>query len=313
MARPRPLTLLRYAVTLAVLGWCGLQIARSWAAIQDVDLVFQPVTLGLSVLLCAASLLGLGALSWAGLRLSQAAAAGLVVWVRVWLQSYLYRYVPGKVMLLVERARLGARFGLASATSVVLAVWESQLVIAGAGLLSGAALLSRPAQPGDPVSGPAVTGLALLTLLGSLLLWPALRVLARRLPALHARIPGLVLSVPVTGQLALALGYAAVWAALGLSFSVCASALSPGLTPDTGLMVVWFVTSYVGGQVSSVTPAGLGVREGLLVAGLGAVAPPELVLAWAVAHRILLSATELILLALAQMIRLPAGPPTAAG
>lgn len=310
---PRLLRLARWLLTAAVVVYCVHTLWRSWTSLDTSTLSFEPGFAVISVLAGGAALLGLAGLSLAGLRVAGLPEGsyppGLSrMWTRVWLQSYLYRYVPGKVMLLVERARLGARFGIPSATSVVLALWESQLLIAGAGLIAGASLLSRPARPDDPVSGLGVSLLAGGALLGSILLWPTLRFVAARVPAIGRRVPGLVLSVPVAAQLGLALGYAGVWLGLGLSFAWCAAAITPGSTPDVGLLVAWFVTSYVGGQVASVTPAGLGVREGLLVAGLAHAAPAPAVLAWAVAHRVGLSVVELVLLGASMRVRLPDPP-----
>lgn len=301
---------LRWGLTVAILGYSGWRLAAAWTSLEPTDLAFRPLPAALSALAGAAALVTLGLLSAAGLR-----AAGLPegpppprlwpMWTRVWLQSYFYRYVPGKVMLVVERVRLGERLGVPRATSVVLVVWESLLLMAGAGLLAGLGLLVRPPRAEDPISGAAVGGLALAALLGSLALWPVLRVMASRFSAVRTRVPGLVLAVPARAQIALAAGYAGAWLLLGVSFAALCHALSPAAELDPVLLVSWFVASYVGGQVSSVTPAGLGVREGLLVAGLAGTVAAPVALAWAVAHRILLSLVELVVVSASLLVELP--------
>ena len=50
----------------------------------------------------------------------------------------------------------------------MLVVWESFLMLAGAGLLGGVGLLALPAAADQPVAGGAVVGLAVGALLGSL-------------------------------------------------------------------------------------------------------------------------------------------------
>jgi hypothetical protein len=188
----------------------------------------------------------------------------------------------------------------------MLVVWESLLLVAGAALVGGVGLLSLPTRGDQPVSGPAVVGLAIAALLGSVALGPALK-LVGRVPGLRERLPGLALDASPGAQLALVLGNALAWAFLGASFTACARATSAVDVPDAAL-ITWFVASYVGGQVASVTPAGLGIREGLLVAGLAGVVPAPIALAWALAHRIVLSVTELAVVGAGATIRLPPAP-----
>lgn len=308
MQRPKLGALARWALTVGILAFSGWRLRAAWETVDASALRPDAAPLATSALLGALALITLATLSTAGLRVAGLVSPGATPWLgwgRVWLQSYFYRYVPGKVMLLVERVRLGDRFGLARATSVVLVVWESLLLIAGAGLLAGGALILRPPRADDPVSGPAVAALAAVALAGSLALWPALRALASRFSAVRDRVPGLLLAVPVPAQVGLAAGYGVAWLLFGLSFAALARGLSP-LRPDATLLVTWFVASYVGGQVSSVTPAGLGVREGILVAGLAGVVPGPVALAWAVAHRVLLSLVELGVVGGSLLLPLPA-------
>jgi hypothetical protein len=301
---------LRSALALAILAYSGWQLSQAWSSLQLQQFSLHPLA-ALAALLCGAlALVVLALVSALGARAARLGSPGprfYVGWLRVWFQGYFYRYVPGKVLLVVERMRLGERLGVPRAASVMLVLWESLLLLAGAGLLGGLGLLCVPRSPDEPVSALSVGVLAAGCLLASILLGPLLSALAARVPALGQRLPGLVLDVSPWAQMGLVLGNALAWALLGASFALCAMALEPGepLAPSLPLLVVWFVASYVGGQVTSVAPAGLGVREGLLVAGLAGVVPAPVALAWAVAHRIGLSLVELALVGLAMLIRLP--------
>lgn len=303
--------MLRWLIAAAILGVVVWRLEGAWSGLDTTVFVIHRVEAALAALTAACALLTLAALSGAGVRAAGLPGPGAPLWpfwFRVWFQSYFFRYVPGKVVLVIERVRLGESLGIPRATSVVLVVWESFLLLAGAGILAGGGLLLRPPAVDGLVSQSAIGGLATAALLGSLALWPLLRIVVDRVPALRARVPGLVLSVPPLAQVALAVGNAGAWGLLGASFALTCRALDGGATVDPTMLVVWFVASYVVGQVTSVAPAGLGVREGLLVAGLAGLAPGPLALAWAVAHRILLSVVEILLVAASQLIPFPKGP-----
>jgi hypothetical protein len=304
----RALPALRWALTLAILGWCGWQLAGAWSELAGLRVELAPGPAIAAVASGGAALVALAVVSAAGARAARLGSGDSrfwLGWMRVWFQGYFYRYFPGKVALLVERARLARSLGVPHAGSVVLVVWETLLLLAGAGVLAGGALLVLPVGPVSGVAAGAVSGVALV---GSLALGPVLRWVGRTWPALGARLPGLALEVPALAQVALVAGNAVAWALLGASFACVARAL-PAAEAPVGLLVTWFVASYVGGQLAGAVPAGLGVREGLLVAGLAPYAPAHAVLAWAVGHRVVLTVAELILLGLAVWIPLPSADP----
>lgn len=304
--------MLRGLLAVGILGWCLSGLGDAWSGVDRSLLVFEPGGVLLAAGAGAAGLLTLALVSAAGVR-----AAGLgqqpgfwLGWIRVWFVGYFYRYVPGKVMLVVERTRLGATLGVPASTSVLLVVWESLLLLAGAGLAGSFGLLLRSPSAENlvsvsPVSISSVLALTAAALAGTLLLGPTLRTISRRWPELARRLPALLLEVPGPAQLLLVLGNSLAWMFLGLSFSQLAGALSPGEPPPMSSLLTWFIVSYVGGQLASVAPAGLGVREALLVAGLADLASAPLALAWAVAHRILLSTVELILVLGSLLLPLP--------
>ena len=300
-------TVLRALVAVLILGWGGHSVWEAWNELDRSTLKLDPVGLMLAALAGAAGLLSLALTSALGVRAAGLGGAPDFVasWLRVWFTGYFYRYIPGKVMLVVERARLGGRLGVPTSTSVILVVWESLLLLAGAGLAGGAGLALGASSQANPVSTRMIVLLAATALVGSLLLGPLLVALSTRWPRLAARLPGLLFQVPARAQLLLVGGNMIAWLLLGASFSLLAASVSPERAPPTGALLTWFIVSYVGGQVTSVAPAGLGVREALLIAGLADFVPAPLALAWAVAHRILLSTVELILVLLSQLLPLP--------
>lgn len=308
--RGRAATIARWVLAIGIVLWSVWQLQASWASIQASGLAFRPGIAAASAVSGALGLLTLMIVSGVGVLLAKLPnVAGRVFWlgfVRMWFVGYFFRYIPGKLVLVSERVRLGARLGIPPTAGVMLVVWESLLLLAGSGLLGGIGLLFLPEQDNQPVSGAAIVALALGSLVGSVLMWPALRLVARWFPAILERLPGLVLEVPAASQVLLVMGNALGWGLLGLSFALFCQATAPGDAPGTALLVTWFVASYVGGQLVGVSPAGLGVREGLIVAGLGAVATPPVALAWAVGHRVMLTLVEFALEAGSLLLPMPA-------
>lgn len=313
-ARPRLGTIARWTLSVLAVGLAGRQLSAAWASTTMPVFVGTPASvlavLGVSTL----ALLSLATVSAFGIRFARLLPTTpfprlWCLWIRVWFPSYFYRYIPGKVMLVAERVRLGSRLGIPSATSVLLVVWESGLLLAGSAVFGAVGLLVRPPADATLVSQPAVIGLAAVSLAGCLTFPLVLRGLARGFPALGARIPGLVLEVPAAAQLLLVLGNAACWLMLGVSFLLTARLFAGGAEVDSASLIIWFVGSYVVGQVSSVTPAGIGVREAVLVAGLTSVAPAPVVLAWAIANRLLLAAVEGTLLLGSLLVPFPRSSP----
>lgn len=312
--RPHLGTVVRWTLAGVAVGLAAWQLNDAWATTMLPVFVGSPGDVAAALAVSTAALLCLATVSVFGIRVARlvpgpAFAALWLLWMRVWFPSYFYRYIPGKVMLVAERARLGARLGIPHATSVLLVVWESGLLLAGSAVFGAVGLLIRPPVNAATVSQPAVIALAVVSLVGCLSFPLSLRMLVRAFPALSGRIPGLALEVPAVAQLSLILGNAACWWMLGLSFAATARLFSGGADVDAASLMIWFVGSYVAGQVSSVTPAGIGVREAVLVAGLATVAPAPVVLAWAIANRLLLAAVEGTLLLATLLLPFPPSPP----
>lgn len=308
--RTRTLTYLRWALAAAAFALAGQQLRAAWSSATMPQFTGSPAQVAAALGVSTAALVGLATVSWLGVVAARLAPErGLAQhwrrWFRLWFQSYVYRYIPGKVVLAAERARIGARLGVPPATGVLLVVWESGLLVAGAAVFGVVGILLRPPAQDGLVSPGAAAGAAVVALIGCLTFPALLRAAVARVPALAARVPGLMLEVPVAAQLGLVLGNALCWLLLGLSFAATARLFAGGDAVDAGSLVVWFVASYVLGQVSSVTPAGLGVREAVLVAALSNVAPAPLVLAWSVATRLVQAACEFTLLAASMAVRIP--------
>ena len=79
----------------------------------------------------------------------------------------------------------------------------------------------------------------------------------------------------------LVVGYAVYWAVTGLAFAALVASIYPLAVADVPLVVAAYAAAYAAGFLALLTPAGLGVREGVLVVALAPVLPagPALVVA----------------------------------
>ncbi|MEM7676658.1 MAG: hypothetical protein AAF449_11715 [Myxococcota bacterium] len=280
---------LRWVATLAVLFLLGRALIDQWDAVQALSWRGTTADVALAIGFTIAGLVTLPL----GLRELLAALdirAGVYVW-RMWLQAFIYKYVPGKVMLVAERVRLGRPLGLSAAQSTVIVLWESIaqliagcLVVAIAWPLTGIASTSI---------APMLGGGLVVGLLGLAGLPMALRAL-NRLSFIQTRL-GKLDALPLTPirLIRLVAAYALAWLLLGLGFFFAGRCVAPLTSFDAVATVMWYVAAYVFGWVASVAPAGVGLREGVLLIGLGERLSPAEALAAAAAGRLLVTVVEI--------------------
>ncbi len=207
--------------------------------------------------------------------------------IRLFMVANLGRYVPGKVWQIAGLAVLARRRGVPAATATGAAVLGQGIALAAAALVGMGALLGGPSalrRWGVPVAAALAAGVLLA------LIPPVFRHLARlwfRLARQEAP-PGLG-ALHALRWLAL---FVANWALYAFSFWVLAASFghASNLVPVASA----FAAAYVLGYVMLFAPAGVGVREGALIALLtpymGAAAAGVL----AVVARIWTTAVELV-------------------
>ena len=274
-------------VVLAVVaGFFVATLAARWNDVISLKWRLEPGLFTAATVLLALSY-GLVAWLW-GLALRRAAGTRLVAGARIWFLSNLARYVPGNVWSYVGAVELARREGVARRTTLAVMALTQVLsvgVALAAGLpvlLAERARLGRPALLGAVVV-VAVAGLAVLfrrRLLG----------LARR------RLPGFDQAelAPSAGTVAwLVAGYAAYWVVTGLAFAALVASLYPLAAGDVPLVVAAYAAAYAAGFLALLTPAGLGVREGVLVVALAPVLPAGPALVVALVSRVWMMLVEL--------------------
>jgi glycosyltransferase 2 family protein len=228
------------------------------------------------------------AVLWA-LALRRAAGLALASGMRIWFLANLARYVPGNVWSFVGAVELARREGVARRTTLATMAL-TQLLAVGVALVVGLpVLVAEWARLGRPAlwGAAAVTALAALGLAFRSRLAALVR---RRYPGVE---PAELVPAPRTAIL-LGGGYALYWAVTGLAFAALVRSVYPLQAGDVPLAVAAYAGAYAVGFLALVTPAGFGVREGVLAVALAPVMPAGAALLVALLSRVWMMAFELL-------------------
>ncbi|HET7475544.1 MAG TPA: lysylphosphatidylglycerol synthase domain-containing protein [Dermatophilaceae bacterium] len=266
MSRSRALAALRIGVAVVILAAVVWAFGRNWTAVADqlARVGAGPLALALLLALVGPTLAMLGwrvLLADLGSPLPVASAAG------VFFVGQLGKYLPGSVWTVLAQAEMGARLAVPRRRSAVVGLLGIGLSVLS-GILVGLAsvpLLWRSGAAGT--LGWTVLAVPLLVLacwprlLNALVAW-GLRLL-RREPLEHA--------LSARAVMLTMCWFVGSWLAFGAQTWVLAMAVEPGELSGrgAGALVLAAVSGYAlagtVGMLAVVSPAGLGVREGLLV------------------------------------------------
>lgn len=213
---------------------------------------------------------------------------------RAWVLSELARYVPGKIWIVLGRSYFSARDGVP--TSIVVTGMAFELVLvtlsASAFVLMRAASATRVLRV--PVIWVAVAGALLVILAHPRIITPLVNAALRRLG--QPQIPTRLHYLHLLGMVGLC---ALMWLCLTLGFGILAVSVTPVAPGDLVRIAASFPVAWVIALASVISPAGLGVREGVLAALLAGALPEGVAVVLALASRIWLTVVELLCAALA--------------
>lgn len=274
-------------VVLAVVaGFFVATLAARWNDVISLKWRLEPWLFAAATVVLALSY-GLVAWLW-GFALRRAAGIRLVAGARIWFLSNLARYVPGNVWSYVGAVELARREGVARRTTLAVMALTQVLSVGVALAVGLPVLLAERARLGRPALLGAVVVVAVAAL--AVLFRRRLLGLARR------RLPGFDPAelAPSAGTVAwLVAGYAAYWVVTGLAFAALVASLYPLAAGDVPLVVAAYAAAYAAGFLALLTPAGLGVREGVLVIALAPVLPAGPALVVALVSRVWMMLVEL--------------------
>ena len=209
--------------------------------------------------------------------------------IRIYLVANLARYVPGKLWQIAGLALLARTRGVPAPLATAAAVTGQAMALAGATLI-GLLTLRHTGPPLDGWApwGLAGAGLAVAVVAVSVIFRSLLRLWLRWAPV------ETITDVQVGALTALRwlVLYTLNWGCYSLSFWVLVHGLS---LPGGPLEVApAFAAAYVLGYLALFAPAGLGVREGFLVALLAPVLSPTGAAFAAVAARVWTTTVEVV-------------------
>lgn len=294
MPKGRVLAIARIVIGALALVAIVLALQGNWPEVsKELGRLGCGPVLGAFVLALVAPLLTL--LGWRVLLEDLGARLTLAQSASVFFVGQLGKYIPGSVWSVAIQADMGGRLGLARRTLGV-----AGLLNIGLAALTGT-LVGIPAVPlllqRAPDGAVSPWWLALAAGLALVLLWP------RLLNALITRGLRLLRRQPLDRRLsaralaATVAWFVAAWVAMGGAVWVLASALAPGASTRTLVLVSvsGFCLAAAIGMFSVLVPAGVGVRDGLLVVMLMTVLPVGAATAVVVVHRFLSIVVDLVL------------------
>ncbi len=208
------------------------------------------------------------ALGWRRLLAAWGATLGRAAAVRIWWRSQASRYLPTGAFAVASREVLAARAGVPRALGATSNVVELGILLAWGAVISGAALpssvLPAPARVLVTAGGLVVLVLAPWGMrLGSAIM---ARLAPRLAPRLAARVPALGAAPGAVYGACLCYGLSTV--ANTAAFVLMAAGMLSVHPGEVPLLVGAVQGASIAG-VLSVAPAGIGVREALLVVLLG--------------------------------------------
>lgn len=273
-------------------------LASNWGDLQTEDIDVQPALLLLSGLLLAGAIL-LYSVVWAGLISHFAGREPLPLGrlAKVFLYSWMGRYVPGKVAYPVGRFFLGRSLGFSPAALIRSLAYENVLLLVAAFALASVTLV--PSLATEWASVLPYLALPVLAVGGVMALHPrvlrwALRFVLQRLGREPADVDWLLSPRQLAKVLALYMG-ALCLSGVGFYLLILSlTSYSPRYLP---LAVGVFALAGIIGMISVFAPAGIGVREGVLVAVLQVTMPLELAILVALVARVWATVVDVLLVA----------------
>jgi len=280
--------LARWGFVGVALVLAGVALARYWEQVREAAVDLNPLNLLVSALL---ALVGTGfmVLAWRGVLADLGTRLPLRVAARVFTLSQLGKYIPGSVWPFLAQIELGREHGVPRRRSAAVGILlvgislVSSLLVASITLPFAAEGVAR-AYWWALAATPVLIALLHPRLLNPTLDW-TLR-LVRRAPLEHG--------LSMSGVLAAAGWSVAAWVVYGLHVWVLAVDFG-GSGPSLPLASIGaFALAWSAGFVFVIAPAGAGVRELVLAAGLGpllGVGPAVLLV---IASRLLMTIGDLV-------------------
>jgi uncharacterized membrane protein YbhN (UPF0104 family) len=228
-------------------------------------------------------------LIWHWLTVSFGLHVPIVKAARGWFLSYLGKYVPGKIALLL--VRMDAYGGYSSKKVAVATIVEYIIALVAACLVVLVSLLFSPEIVPDYIRWVAVFGTVLLLVV---LYPPLLKIFVNFILKLIKKSP--LHEVPTFNKILLFVAFYMIATLVsGFAFYLILNSLSPVNFKYYIIITGVYGIAGLAGLAAFFAPSGIGVREGVIFLILPAFIPEPTVIVGAIAIRLITTVTELLL------------------
>ncbi len=259
-------TYIRVGVVLLLFGGLAIALAGGWERLREYRWEFEPGAVVAAFAMLVISSVWAAA-SWFAVARAFGAPLAARPALRIYTTSNLGKYLPGKVGHAFARVYMAQQQGVPLALATTTVLTDIVLYIA-AGLLIAVLALPAAARAAGLAGGPLTTVAALgAVVVGLAMLHPtalnAIFRLAGRLmpkrsfPPIEASY-GTILKIFVLYVVLWGLNAVALFAGVRSVYDEIAASQLP-------MLAAIFALSYLSGLIVPLAPAGLGVREGLMV------------------------------------------------
>ncbi|MFT6527985.1 MAG: uncharacterized membrane protein YbhN (UPF0104 family) [Celeribacter sp.] len=293
----RLITFFGILVSLLAAGFVVRSIMVNWQSLSDFDYSNINLWGATGSVVFYALCIGAAALNWTQILKALAPHTKPLAVFSVFVVAQLGRYLPGNVGHYFGRVVLGRSIGIPLKATGIGSLIEILSALAAGALIFICAYLFVPnifAQALEFLP-PQVTPLRmLLTILVGL---TVVGLVVKKINA-SAQIPSVDLVV-----WSRAIGFATTSLMLtGISFTLFLHSMTPITGPQWALTLVVFSMAWLAGFVTPGAPAGLGVREAVILAFLTPVFGPAVALGVSILHRLLCTIVDLITSALGWLL-----------
>ncbi|HWL00887.1 MAG TPA: YbhN family protein [Microbacteriaceae bacterium] len=293
--RNRRMILLQSVIAAGFLIAIGFWVALNWSTVAN---TFLSMSLGAIAggVLAATAGLGASAMAWRAVLRSLGQPAGIVPASVVYLVGQLAKFIPGGFWAFIYQVALGMRRGLAKTPTLLAGPIAAGVSLAmGAVACSfGLARLDIPLPWLYPILGalPVIAAIVWPPFVNRIVRW-GLRVLRRGERDIRFTRIGIA---EIIGWSLLS------WFCYGLQLLLLVSGEQHPLT-ILGTTAIMAAAQSLG-FLAFIFPSGIGVREGVIVAGLAGVVSPAVALTIALAARATSTMADLVAAGLARIIEL---------
>lgn len=282
-------SLLKWLVVLAILFFIFKVIVNGYDRISDYDFKFNVFFLVLSFPLFAVSII---APTWAWLVLLKKQGCENINFFeayRIWVYSFMGRYIPGKVALIAIRAQLCKQYNLPAVTVSNVAILEVFLFISASILISLPMQIARRMTIMGPIVIVLLAGVLFILLMQSK---KFIGKIGRYIPPFR-KIEPLSLSAGVIIK-ALFI-YIVYWILRGCAVIAFLHSFIDVVPGNISQIISGYALAYVGGILAVFSPSGLGVREFAFATMLQPIYNKELAYVIAVVVRLWATIAEVLL------------------